>query len=253
MAEDQYSGGEQPTTGNQEVTRREFLRQMGAGAAAVTFFSLGVAGQARGPAFPPMAEATGVVFPDPSLCIGCLTCEVVCSRAHEEVGLSGVPRIRIYDDPSIKLHPEIIRNYPDRGAFFQEPCLQCPEAPCLPVCPVDALRVEPKTQARIIDESTCIACGRCERACPFTAVDENRATNREVLGQASRITFDPKKNVYVKCDLCYFREGGPACVERCPVNIRIRQGIVKSDILCLDLPASTSEVFQKLRQQQAAS
>ena len=41
----------------------------------------------------------------------------------------------------------------------------------------------------------------------------------------------------------------PACVERCPVNIRIRQGIIKTEPgrLCLDAPASTKETWNKLR------
>jgi Fe-S-cluster-containing hydrogenase component 2 len=74
---------------------------------------------------------------------------------------------------------------------------------------------------------------------------ESEATNRLALGQTSRITYDPVKNVYTKCDLCFWREEGPACVQACPVNVRIRQGIIKSDRLCLDAPASTREHWQE--------
>jgi len=72
------------------------------------------------------------------------------------------------------------------------------------VCPVkEAMIADEKTGARVIVEEECIGCGNCFRACPFNA-------------EGSIIR--PKENVYVKCDLCYQREGGPACVEICPQN-----------------------------------
>ena len=49
--------------------------------------------------------AQGVIFPDPTLCIGCLTCEVICSQEHKRAGLSDVPRIRIFNDPTTKVDP----------------------------------------------------------------------------------------------------------------------------------------------------
>ncbi|MFQ5856443.1 MAG: 4Fe-4S dicluster domain-containing protein [Anaerolineae bacterium] len=235
----------------EELSRRDFLiRAAAAGAVAATSF-VGIGDLLKSAASPRMPVAEGVVFPDPSLCIGCLTCEVICSRVHREQGLSDIPRIRIYNDETVELHPEIIKHYPDRGTFLQQPCLMCPEAPCLPVCPVDAVKVEPNTHARVIDEDICIACGKCEAACPFDTYDEQRATSGDILGQHSRITYDPEKDVYVKCDLCWWREGGPACVERCPVNIRILQGIVKSDHLCLESPRSDSEMFETLSEFQS--
>ena len=84
--------------------------------------------------------------------------------------------------------------------------------------------------------------------CPtFPITAESQATNQLTLQQHTRITYDPVADTFAKCDLCYWREGGPACVERCPVNVRIRQGIIKSDRLCLDAPAATRETWGKLR------
>jgi Fe-S-cluster-containing hydrogenase component 2 len=67
--------------------------------------------------------------------------------------------------------------------------------------------------------------------------------------QTSRITYDPGADTFTKCDLCFWRQGGPACVERCPINIRIREGIVKTDPgrLCLSAPESNKETWNKLR------
>lgn len=223
------------------LSRREFVRQAGAG-----FIALAAAGTGAvnlwGVSVPKeLAISSGVVMPDPSLCIGCLTCEVICSRVHEEQGLSAIPRIRIFNNEAIQIDQAIIDAYGDRGHYHQSPCLMCPDAPCHHVCPADALPIEGKTNARIIDETKCIACGRCAAACPFPVHPESEATSGDILGQRTRITYDPAKDVYTKCDLCYWREEGPACVERCPVNIRIQQGLVESDRLCLDLPEATRE------------
>jgi formate hydrogenlyase subunit 2 len=230
------------------VSRRGFVK--GAAAAVGAFIALDAIGgvslaAGREPKSTPNAQ--GVIYPDPSLCIGCLTCEVICSRVHKEAGLSDVPRIRIFNDANVKVDPEVLRAYPDRGSFHQEPCLQCPTAECLYVCPVNAFRVEERTGARFIREDVCVSCGRCAEACPFPISGEQNATNQLHLGQQTRITYDPAKDTFTKCDLCYWRAEGPACVERCPVNIRTRQGILKVDRMCLDAPASDKPTWDKLR------
>jgi Fe-S-cluster-containing hydrogenase component 2 len=231
-----------------DPSRRDFLRAAAAPIVAfIALESIGGVGVATGATPRATKESTGVIFPDPTLCIGCLTCEVICSQVHKAQGLSDVPRIRIFNDAETKVDPVILAAYPGRGSFHQEPCLQCPTAECLYVCPVDAFQVEPRTGARFIREDACVSCGRCANACPFPITDETKATNQLTLQQHTRITYDPVADTFAKCDLCYWREGGPACVERCPVNVRIRQGIIKSDRLCLDAPAATRETWGKLR------
>jgi formate hydrogenlyase subunit 2 len=233
-----------------DVSRRDFLKVAAPIVAFITLEALGGAAVATAatPAKTKLAE--GVIFPDPTLCIGCLTCEVICSQEHRNHGLSDVPRIRIFNDEKTKIDPVIQAAYPDRGSFHQEPCLQCPTAECLYVCPVDALQVEPRTGARFIREDTCVSCGRCNEACIFPSSDMSKATNHgDSPPQRSRITYDPVADTFSKCDLCFWREGGPACVERCPINIRIRQGIIKTDPgrMCLAAPASDKPTWDKLR------
>src|SRR5213593_5269310 len=241
-------GEEDRPTDQADLPRRDFLRR---GAAPVVAFialeAIGGLGLVTGTAPKETKLSSGVIFPDPSLCIGCLTCEVICSQEHKREGLAAVPRIRIFNVPSTQVAQVIKDAYPDRGQFHQEPCLQCPTAECLYVCPVDALQVEPRTGARFIREDTCVSCGRCAEACPFPISDESQATNQLTLAQRSRITYDPKADTFAKCDLCYWREGGPACVERCPVNIRIRQGVLKSDHLCLEAPKGDRQTWAQLR------
>ncbi len=233
--------------GPPEVSRRDLLKTAAPVVAFIALEAIGGLGVANGAAPTSTKLAEGVIFPDPTLCIGCLTCEVICSKVHKEQGLSDVPRIRIFNDPSVKVAPVIQQAYPARGSFPQEPCLQCPTAECLYVCPVDALQVEPRTGARFIREDICVSCGRCNEACIFPTSPETGATNQLTFDQHSRITYDREKDTFAKCDLCYWREGGPACVERCPVNVRIKQGIVKSDTLCLAAPASDQATWGRLR------
>lgn len=240
----------------QEVSRRSLLK---AGVPIVAFIALeaiGGIGATKAPTPHDVKNAQGVIFPDPTLCIGCLTCEVRCSQVHEQQGLSNVPRIRIFKDESTKVDPVIQTAYPDRGQYHQEPCLQCPTAECLYVCPVEALRVEPRTGARYIDEDRCVTCGRCNEACIFPTSDLSQAVNLLTSDptppQRSRITYDPVKDTFAKCDLCFWREAGPACVESCPINVRIRQGILKTEgRMCLSLPAVEDKAtWDKLRASQ---
>jgi anaerobic carbon-monoxide dehydrogenase iron sulfur subunit len=233
-----------------DVSRRSFLRGAAPIVAFVALEALGGAAVASRATPATQKFASGVIFPDPTLCIGCLTCEVICSQEHKKAGLSDAPRIRIFNDPAVKVDSVIQTAYPDRGSFHQEPCLQCPTAECLYVCPVDALQVEPRTGARFIKEDACVSCGRCNEACIFPTSDMALATNQgQSQPQTSRITYDPGADTFTKCDLCFWREGGPACVERCPINIRIREGVIKTDPgrLCLSAPEANTETWNKLR------
>jgi hydrogenase-4 component A len=236
------------------VSRRGFVNGTAAAVGAfIALDAIGAVGFAAGREPKPTALANAVIFPDPTLCIGCLTCEVVCSQVHRQQGLADVPRIRVFNDPTVQVDPEVQAAYPGRGSFRQEPCLQCPTAECLYVCPVNAMQVEPRTGARLVREDTCVACGRCSQACPFPVSREAEATNQLRLGQQTRIAYDPGRDTFAKCDLCYFRDAGPACVERCPVNIRIRQGILKSDRMCLSAPGSDKATWDQLRSFQTFS
>lgn len=132
-----------------------------------------------------------IISIDNEKCTGCRSCELACSISHEGISSPTLSRL------------SILRDFIS-GENSIEICKQCEGPECMLACPVeDAMFIDEKTGARIINEEKCIACGNCARACPFNEND-------------SIIKYNPNKNVYIKCDLCYLRKDGPVCVQICP-------------------------------------
>lgn len=127
-----------------------------------------------------------------SLCLGCQSCDLVCSLTHEGVTGPKLGCIRI-DEPNYK-----------ELQFHVLACMQCEDHPCYNACPKKdkAMRID-ENGIVYIDQEECIGCGLCAKNCAFTP---------------SRIQVDRVKRKAHKCDLCRGREGGPACVEYCPVK-----------------------------------
>ncbi len=233
----------QPPEG-EPVSRR---RLVSGGLAAVGAVAVGAAvlGRAANAAIAAEPLSKQVVAADPTLCVGCLACEVNCSTWHASVGRSAEPRIRIMATPAVALRKEVSSYLPTRAGFSPATCKQCPTPWCLPNCPTDGLRIDPATGNRYINESECIACGKCEVDCPVEW-EGTWARNGGKQISSKRVVYDPALNVFTKCDLCVGRDGGPVCVERCPVNLAIKSGYIKSANLCLELKASTAEQWKKL-------
>ena len=166
------------------------------------------------------------VIADPKLCIGCYTCEAACVDVHERVGLQAHPRLTVTHTP--------------QGTMPIQ-CRHCEDAPCATVCPVGAItHVDNMIQ---LNESTCIGCKMCALACPFGAIEPHGSSPQsqqmpfdslvalaagEPGGSASGPNLAPLnallewspgvRSVAVKCDLCYFRDEGPKCIQVCPTK-----------------------------------
>ncbi|MGC9423205.1 MULTISPECIES: 4Fe-4S dicluster domain-containing protein [Vibrio] len=165
------------------------------------------------------------VVADPTKCIGCQTCMAACSDVHKKQGLQSHPRLTVV-------------KHNDATAPIM--CRHCEDAPCATVCPVNAIK---KEEDRILlQETLCIGCTLCAVACPFGAIalDGSRpvamANSYETFipstpRSSNPCTSNPKsfghdllawepgvKSIAVKCDLCGFRDKGPACIEVCPTG-----------------------------------
>ncbi len=104
-----------------------------------------------------------------NMCDGCLNCEKMCASVHT------ASRIKIIEHNS--------SNY---GIV----CQHCESAPCIKICPTDAISDDK------VDTKKCIGCGLCVMVCPFGAM-----------------TFTA--SIAEKCDLCNDRDDGPACIKSC--------------------------------------
>lgn len=134
--------------------------------------------------------ASGKVMVDLEICHQCGICEMVCSLYHEGACSPSLSRISLLRAPFT-------------GDGLVEVCRQCDYPDCYFVCPVDAVVIDGETGARIIVEEKCTGCGKCAKACPFNE-------------KGTILKYLAEKKVYLKCDLCRGRQGGPACVEACP-------------------------------------
>lgn len=123
-----------------------------------------------------------VIFVDYQKCVGCGTCEMVCSLVHEGRCSRTLSRIRIV-------------RYITDGVNVPVTCSSCENPPCEQVCPSGAISKNPITGQAIINENLCIGCRQCIQACPF-----------------AHINIDLSRGKVFKCDLC---GGEPRCVEFC--------------------------------------
>jgi Fe-S-cluster-containing hydrogenase component 2 len=80
-------------------------------------------------------------------------------------------------------------------------CRQCRRARCIEACPNGAMGRDERTGAVIVYAEMCDGCMSCRDACPWDIPK-----------------LHPERKVAVKCDLCHDREGGPLCVEVCPLT-----------------------------------
>ena len=122
------------------------------------------------------------IVADNKKCNGCRVCEVFCSRRHEGKILPRASRIRI-----MPFFP---------GVDVALVCYQCENPVCMKSCPSGAIVKDEKTNAIVIREEACTACGACIEACPTQA-----------------IFMHPSKTMAIKCDLC---GGDPECIKHCP-------------------------------------
>ncbi len=109
-------------------------------------------------------------------------CEIACSI--KQTGMSSPARSRIR-----------IITWGDNGKYVPVTCQQCEEAPCVAVCPQEALEQDEKLKRVAVDYAKCISCQMCVAVCPYGAMG-----------------FEADKGRIFKCDQC---GGEPECVRWC--------------------------------------
>ena len=141
---------------------------------------------------------TKVIVVDDERCLACRQCMIECAMAYSDT--SGLAEaVRSHDPPQARVYVESGEHY---GIPLQ--CRHCQDAPCISICPTEAMHRDSHTGPVLLDEDRCIGCSFCIMVCPFGVIDLRRD------GKA-----------VVKCDQCIQRtEAGqePACVAGCPTG-----------------------------------
>ena len=128
---------------------------------------------------------------DMQRCVGCRVCQIACKGKNGLALEATLLKVRTFETGV----------YPAPGIYhFPVMCSHCTNPPCLPVCPVKAIR---KLANGIvdIDAETCIGCRACIASCPYMTIH-----------------FIEDEKIAKKCDFCrdLIETGGnPACVDAC--------------------------------------
>ena len=129
----------------------------------------------------------------PERCVGCGACVMAC------INENGIDVTKQQPYRLIK-HNE----YGDGAAlsitWFVHGCMHCAAHPCAAACPKGCFAVDRVTGLVHLDNAGCVGCRRCEKACPFEAIQQ--------VGKRAE-----------KCNGCLARlqQGQlPLCVLACP-------------------------------------
>jgi formate dehydrogenase iron-sulfur subunit len=194
-----------------------------------------------------MPEPVGF-FTDTTVCIGCKACQVACHQwnglpttAHGRAELPVLSGNSYDNTGSLSetnwRHVKFIEQFssdPNRKQaawlMMSDVCKHCVNAPCLEVCPTDAI-IRTEFDTVFIKEATCNGCRDCISACPFGVIH-----------------ISETKHVAQKCTFCYDRlkhDLTPACAQACPTQ-SIRFGPVR------ELREKAQERLGQLHRQGAA-
>jgi Fe-S-cluster-containing dehydrogenase component len=187
-----------------ETSRRGFLR-VTAGAAVVLPVYSALGAPAPAPATSALyivENAQGLIVADSTRCVGCKRCELACTEFNDGKASPKLARVKVSRNYNYGPRGDQLGVGRDTAGEFgnfrviQDTCKQCPHpVPCADACPNQAIVLDAKTGARVVDVKRCTGCRMCQRACPWEMV-----------------SFDEDTSKATKCFLC---NGAPECVANC--------------------------------------
>lgn len=172
-------------------------------------------------------------------CTGCEACVVAC-RAENNLPVVGERQVELGRDMSwIRVNRVFEGEFPDvRAHFMPVLCQHCDEAPCVPVCPVNATYENPEgLNAQVYVR--CIGTRYCAHACPYSVREFNfydPVWPEPLDRQLNPDVFVRERGMIEKCTFCVQRirrvkdkakeegravrdgEMSPACVQSCPAE-----------------------------------
>ena len=152
-------------------------------------------------------------------CIGCHACTTACKAEHQVplgVNRTWVKQVEKGEFPNTRRLFSVMR------------CNHCTEAPCVEICPVEALFFR-EDGIVDFDNRRCIGCKSCMQACPYDA-----------------LYINPENHTAAKCNYCSQRVDiglEPACVNVCPEHA----------IISGDMENPDTEIAQLLAREQVTA
>ncbi|KYH27885.1 putative dimethyl sulfoxide reductase iron-sulfur subunit B [Halalkalicoccus paucihalophilus] len=160
------------------------------------------------------------IFPDVEACIDCGGCVVACKRTWDvpvddqridiTTMLEGVEGESGFNSRQVSAIEEGMN--PGETSLPMQ-CYHCENAPCVSVCPTNALQKKDNGFVEVVDD-LCIGCQYCLSACPFGAPQFPESNEGLTAVVGSDGTMD-------KCTGCEERQDvgkGPACAEECATD-----------------------------------
>ena len=99
---------------------------------------------------------------DVSRCSGCMACVVACMDQNDfKAEGPNFRQVISYEKgqyPSAKI------------TYFSLSCMHCGEAPCMNVCPTDAIGKAEDLGCVFVNRDLCMGCHSCAMVCPFGAI-----------------------------------------------------------------------------------
>jgi formate dehydrogenase iron-sulfur subunit len=188
-----------------KLSRRAFLKQVGAGAAAMVATQL-----LASPVFASegLAKNTPAILIDLTRCTGCNSCALACKETNHLSGNSAEPPTVFSSDTYtfVDTRQAITADGETIDRYVKRQCMHCLDPACVSACPAAAMHKSDEGPV-IYRSERCLGCRYCQIACPF--------------GVPSFEWENGLTPVISKCWLCYPRlqEGQlPACVEACPTG-----------------------------------
>ena len=232
---------------SERLSRRDFLKATGAGAAALA--AVGVAKTVDAAEKAVQGKRYAMVI-DLQKCVGCGGCMIACKNENNvQKGVAW----SFKDAHTVGTFPNV------RYEYIPRLCNHCEKAPCVEVCPTGAMHKEDGGVTAHTPED-CIGCQSCMGACPYGKVIHFNEPKKEThsfwrndqelipgctesaqeVAKAAKGEVVPfynpdrekfrkssglrKKGVVEKCTFCDHRLRNkqlPYCVDRCPSGARI--------------------------------